>query len=96
MMQSPAPDPIGASEVHAIDFTPLAAASFKRNGLKSFGFVCLRDSMSYRSRLTTSVRDYIRRQAGRLAGLRPPPAPAPTLRESVNVPLAATEQSSAS
>ena len=48
--------------------------------------------MSHRSRLTTSVRDHIRRQAGRLAGLRPPPASAPTFRKGVNVLFARTEE----
>lgn len=44
--------------------------------------------MAYQSRLTTSVRDCRSRQAGRLAGLRPSPAPAPAFRESANVLLA--------
>src|ERR1017187_9547348 len=48
--------------------------------------------MSYRSRLTTSVRDYIRRQAVRLAGSRPSPAPAPAFRKGVNVLLTRTEE----
>jgi len=48
--------------------------------------------MSHRSRLTASVGDCIRRQAGRLAGLRPPPAPAPTFCEGVNVLLTRTEE----
>ena len=75
-----------------MDFTPPAAAAFKRVGLKLFGFVCLRDSMSYRSRLTTSLWACICRQAVRLTGLRPRPAPAPTLRGGVNVLLVQTEE----
>ena len=47
--------------------------------------------MSHWSRLTTSVRDYIRRQVGRLAGSRPSPAPAPAFRKGVNVLLTRTE-----
>ena len=47
--------------------------------------------MSYRSRLTTNVGDSIGRQAVRLAGLRPLPAPVPTLRQGVNALLARTE-----
>ena len=47
--------------------------------------------MSYRSRLTTSVWACICRQAVRLTGLRPPPAPAPAIREGGNVLLARTE-----
>ena len=38
-----------------------AAAAFKRVGLKPFGYFCVRDSMSYRSRLSAWVGDYIRR-----------------------------------
>jgi hypothetical protein len=75
-----------------MDFTPLAAAAFKRDGLKSFGSCCVRDSMSYRSRLNTRTGDCICRQAVRLAGLRPPPAPAPTFRKGVNVLLTRTEE----
>jgi hypothetical protein len=44
----------GASEGRAMDFTPPAAA-FKRVGLKPFGFFCVRDSMSHRSRLKRAV-----------------------------------------
>ena len=91
-MLSPAPYLIGASEVRGMDFKPLAPAAFKRDGLKSFGFSCVRDLMSHRSRLTAGDGDCLRRQAGRLAGLRPPPAPAPILRKGVNVLLARTEE----
>src|ERR1035441_167755 len=70
----------------------LTAVVLKRDGLKSFGFSCLRDWMSYRSRLTTRVGACICHQTVRLAGLRPPPAPAPTVREGVNVLLARTEE----
>ena len=48
--------------------------------------------MSHRSRLTVRIGDCICRQAVRLAGLRPSPAPAPTLREGVNVLLTRTEE----
>ena len=92
MLQSSAPYPNGVSEVRGIDFSPPAAAAFKRDGLKPFGFFCLRDSMSYRSWLTTSARDCIRRHAARLAGLRPSPAPAPAFREGVNVLFPGTEE----
>ena len=74
-----------------MDFRSPAAAAPKRSGLKSFGCSWVRDSMSYRSRLTTRVEDCICRQAGRLAGLRPSPAPAPAFREGVDALLARTE-----
>ena len=48
--------------------------------------------MSYRLWLTTYVRDYIQRQADRLAGLRSSPAPALAFREGVNVLLPRTEE----
>jgi hypothetical protein len=47
--------------------------------------------MSYRSRLTTRAGACICRQAGRLAALRPSPAPAPAFREGVNVLPTRTE-----
>jgi len=48
--------------------------------------------MAYQSRRTASVGDCLRRQAGRLAGLRPSPAPVPAFREGVHVLLAQTEE----
>jgi hypothetical protein len=48
--------------------------------------------MSYRSRLTVRTWDCICRQVVRLAGLRPSPAPAPALREGVNVLLTRPEE----
>jgi len=75
-----------------VDFTALAAAAFKRAGLKPFGFFCVRDSLTYRSRLNTSAEDCVRRHAGRLAGLLPSPALALTLREGANVLLTRAEE----
>ena len=48
--------------------------------------------MSHRSRLILGIGDCICRQAVRLAGLRPSPAPALALREGVNVLLARMEE----
>jgi hypothetical protein len=48
--------------------------------------------MSSRLRLTTKLGDCICRQAVRLLGLRPSPAPAPTLSKGVNVLLTRTEE----
>jgi len=42
--------------------------------------------------LLVAFRDGARRQAGQLAGLLPPPAPAPAFREGVNVLFAGTEE----
>ena len=72
--------------------TQPAAAAFKRDGLQSVGFLCVRDSMPYRSRLAARVGACLRWHTFRLTGLRPTPAPAPTLREGVNVLLAGTEE----
>ena len=46
-------------------FTSQAAAEFKGAGLKASGYFCLKDSMSYRSELTTRVGNRTRRQAAR-------------------------------
>jgi hypothetical protein len=85
------PDPTGASERCAVDVTQPTAAAFERDGLKSVGLLRLSNSLRDRTRLTSSARDYVRRHAGRSAGLSPSPAPTPTLREGVNVFLARTE-----
>jgi hypothetical protein len=61
MMQSPAPDRTGESEMRVVDVTPPAHTAFIRDAGKPFGFFCLRDSMSYRSRLVTRAGDCIRR-----------------------------------
>ena len=49
-------------------------------------------SAATRLGLAAAVRDRVRWQASRLAGLRPPPAPAPAFREGVNVLFPGTEE----
>ncbi len=73
-------------------FTSQAAATFKIGALKSVAFFCVRDSMTYRSQPTANLGDRICPQSLPLADLRPSPAPAPTLREGVNVLLTRMEE----
>ena len=60
--------------------------------MKSGIEVSLVTSAATRLGFAAAVRDCVRRQAGRLHGLRPSPATAATLREGVNVLLTRTEE----